>query len=256
MKPILEHRSILGIRVDATDYTDATDRIIGWAKSGESRYVCVTNVHVVMEAHDNNDFFRMVNDADLVTPDGMPLVWALRWLGVCDATRVDGSTLTFHVCAAAAQAGVPVGLYGATDEALAAFTAFARREFPGIQIVAALSPPFRPLTAEEDAADVAQLARSGARIVLVSLGCPKQERWIAEHKGRVPAVMLGIGAALDFHAGRVARAPRWMQRAGLEWLFRLMMEPRRLWRRYARHNPRFIWLFLRQLLGDRRFRAP
>jgi len=239
--------------VDATSYSDATTRILGWAKAGESRYVCVCNVHMVMEAYDARDFQKVVNRADLVTPDGMPLVWVLRVMGFRHTPRVDGSTLTFHICEAAAREGVPIALYGGGEETIAAFTAFAKHTFPGIRIVDVISPPYRGLTAEDVESHVRELAKSEAKIVLVALGCPKQERWMAEHKPQLNAVMVGIGAALDFHAGRVPRAPGWMQRAGLEWFFRLMMEPRRLWRRYLIHNPRFILLLLAQRLHLRRF---
>jgi N-acetylglucosaminyldiphosphoundecaprenol N-acetyl-beta-D-mannosaminyltransferase len=249
----LQHRFILGTRVDATSYPDATARILKWARAGESRYVCVCNVHMVMEAHDARDFQKVVNAADLVTPDGMPLVWVLRVMGFRHTPRVDGSTLTYHICEAAAREGIPVALYGGGEETLAAFTAFAKRAFPGIRIVDAISPPYRELTAEDIESHAQELAGSKAKIVLVALGCPKQERWMAEHKPRLKAVMVGIGAALDFHAGRVPRAPRWMQKSGLEWFFRLIMEPRRLWRRYLIHNPRFILLLLTQRLYLRRF---
>jgi len=251
----LEQRHILGTRVDATSYPDATTRILQWARAGESRYVCVCNVHMVMEAHDARDFQSVVNAADLVTPDGMPLVWVLRVLGVRHTPRVDGSTLTYHVCEAAAREGVPIALYGGSEETVAAFTAFANRHFPGIRIVDAISPPYRELTPKDIESDTQALSASEAKIVLVALGCPKQERWMAERKPQLRSVMIGIGAALDFHAGRVPRAPRWMQKCGLEWVFRLMMEPRRLWRRYLIHNPRFILLLLTQLLHVRSFHA-
>ena len=249
----LQHRFILGTRVDATSNTDATARILRWAKARESRYVCVCNVHMVMEAHDAPDFQKVVNAADLVTPDGMPLVWVLRVLGIRHTPRVDGSALTWHVCESAAREGIPIALYGGSEETIAAFTAFANQHFPGLRIVDSISPPYRPLTAADVEADTQKLAASEAKIVLVALGCPKQERWMAERKSRLNAVMIGIGAALDFHAGRIPRAPRWMQKTGLEWLFRLMMEPRRLWRRYLIHNPRFILLLLAQLLHLRNF---
>jgi N-acetylglucosaminyldiphosphoundecaprenol N-acetyl-beta-D-mannosaminyltransferase len=251
----LEHRHILGTRVDATSYPDAATRILQWARAGESRYVCVCNVHMVMEAHDSGDFQQVVNAADLVTPDGMPLVWVLRVLGIRHTPRVDGSTLTYHVCRAATQEGIPIALYGGGEETIAAFTAFAKRTFPGIRIVDAISPPYRELTSEDIESHAQELAKSEAKIVLVALGCPKQERWMAERKPRLKAVMIGIGAAMDFHAGRIPRAPRWMQKCGLEWFFRLMMEPRRLWRRYLIHNPRFILLLLAQLLHLRNFNS-
>jgi N-acetylglucosaminyldiphosphoundecaprenol N-acetyl-beta-D-mannosaminyltransferase len=228
-----------------------TGRIGGVA--GERREGVAT-VHSVMEAWDDPGFRQVLNAADLVTPDGMPLVWMLRRLGYPDQQRVYGPDLTLHVCEAAAREGVPVGFYGGLPEALEAMVSKLRRLFPGLVVAYAWSPPFRPLTPEEDAQVVREIVESGARVLFVGLGCPKQERWMGEHRGRVPAVMLGVGAAFDFHGGRVRQAPRWMQERGLEWLFRLAMEPRRLWRRYLKHNPRFVVLAL--LLRERATRGP
>jgi N-acetylglucosaminyldiphosphoundecaprenol N-acetyl-beta-D-mannosaminyltransferase len=244
---------ILGMRVDPTSYEEATEKVLAWAAAGESRYVCVANVHMVMEAQDDPSFRTLVNAADLVTPDGMPLVWMLRKLGYPHQERVRGPELTSRVCAEAARRGVPVGFYGGHPEALEALVRNLSARFPGLRVVYAYSPPFRPLTPEEDERVTEEINASGARILFVGLGCPKQEWWMAEHKGRVRAVMLGVGAAFDFHAGRVRQAPVWMQRAGLEWLFRLVQEPRRLWRRYLKHNPRFLLLAFLQLTGMRRF---
>ena len=244
---------ILGMRVDPTSYEEATEKVLAWAAAGESRYVCVANVHMVMEAHDDPSFRALVNAADLVTPDGMPLVWMLRKLGYPHQERVCGPELTSRVCAEAARRGVPVGFYGGHPEALEALVRNLGARFPGLRVVYAYSPPFRPLTPEEDEKVTEEINASGARILFVGLGCPKQEWWMAEHKGRVRAVMIGVGAAFDFHAGRVRQAPVWMQRAGLEWLFRLVQEPRRLWRRYLKHNPRFLLLAFLQLTGMRRF---
>ncbi len=251
--PPLTCRYILGMRVDATSYEDAIQRIFVWSRGRESRYVCVANVHMTMEAYDAPDFRRIVNAADLVTPDGMPLVWMLRRLRVPGQERVYGPELTVRVCEVAAREGIPVGFYGGTPEALEGLVQKLKVRFPDLKVAYAYSPPFRPLAAEEDERIVREINASGARILFVGLGCPKQERWMAAHKGRVQAVMIGVGAAFDFHAGRLPQAPAWMQRAGLEWLFRLLTEPRRLWRRYARHNPRFIILALMQLLGLRKF---
>jgi N-acetylglucosaminyldiphosphoundecaprenol N-acetyl-beta-D-mannosaminyltransferase len=155
----------------------------------------------------------------------------------------------------ATREGVPIGLYGGTPDLLETFVRVLRARYPQAKVVCQIAPPFRALTPEEDEAVTQEIVASGARIVFVGLGCPKQERWMSAHAGRIPATMLGVGAAFDFHAGRVRQAPRWMQSAGLEWVFRLLMEPRRLWKRYARHNPRFVALFIAQLLGLRRFRA-
>ena len=253
MEP-LQHRTILGMRVDATSYTDATRRVITWAKAGEAGYVCVSNVHMTMETYDSPEFRQLVNSSRLVTPDGMPLVWGLKLLGLRKAERVYGPTLTLHVCRAAAEEGVPIGLYGGTDESLSDFCAFLRERFPKIRIACAIAPPFRPLTADEDEEYTRRFVESGARIIFAGIGCPKQERWMAAHVSRIPAIMLGVGAAFDFHSGRVVQAPSLLQRLGLEWLFRLAMEPKRLFKRYAKHNPRFVGLFVLQLAGMRRFR--
>jgi N-acetylglucosaminyldiphosphoundecaprenol N-acetyl-beta-D-mannosaminyltransferase len=245
---VLDYRQIIGMRVDATTYADATQRIIAGAKTGRSSYVCAANVHMVMEAYDSPAFAAIVNSADLVTPDGMPLVWGLRGLGLNNAVRVCGPNLTLTVCEAAAKLNIPIALYGGTNDSLVDFTAFLRNKFPAIDIVCQISPPFRAVTVAEDAVYTQQIVASGARILLVGIGCPRQEIWMSGHRGRIPAVMLGVGAAFDFHSGRIKQAPSWMQKIGLEWLFRLLMEPRRLWKRYFKHNPRFIAFFLRQLI--------
>jgi N-acetylglucosaminyldiphosphoundecaprenol N-acetyl-beta-D-mannosaminyltransferase len=244
--PALHSRLILGTRTDSTSYADASTRVLAWATTPESRYVCVSNVHVTMESYDSAEYRAMVNGADLVTPDGMPLVWALRLFGIRDATRVYGPTLTVHVLEDAANAGVAVGFYGTSPEVLTRLLEACRQRFPGLRVAYAHAPSFRPPTAEEDAAVVRAINGSGARILFVGLGCPKQERWMASHRGRVRAVMLGVGAAFDFLAGAKRQAPAWMMRAGLEWMFRLATEPRRLWRRYAYHNPRFVALLAGQ----------
>jgi N-acetylglucosaminyldiphosphoundecaprenol N-acetyl-beta-D-mannosaminyltransferase len=249
----LASRRILGMRVDATTYEDAAGRVVRWAREGRSAYVCVASVHMVMEAFDSPAFRRVVNGADLVTPDGRPLVWALRSLGVAGASQVRGTDLVTHVAELAAREGVPIGLYGGTPDLLEVFARVLERRCPEIRVTCRIAPPFRPLTPDEDEAARREVAASGARILFVGIGCPKQERWMTAHKGSIPAVMVGVGAAFDFHAGLVPQAPRWMQVAGLEWVFRLAMDPRRLWKRYAKHNPRFVVLFLAQLLGLRRF---
>jgi N-acetylglucosaminyldiphosphoundecaprenol N-acetyl-beta-D-mannosaminyltransferase len=251
----LASRNVLGVRVDATSYEDASRRVLQLAREGRSAYVCVAAVHLVMEAFDSEPLRRVVNGAELVTPDGVPLVWALRGLGTKGASQVRGTDLMTHVVARAARENVPIGLYGGTPQSLEELVQVLRARHPGIQVVSRIAPPFRPLTPEEDEAISEELADSGASIVFVGIGCPKQEKWMVAHQGRVPAVMLGVGAAFDFHTGRVRQAPRWMQTAGLEWAFRFVMEPRRLWKRYVKHNPRFAGLTLLQVLGLRRFGA-
>ena len=242
-------RRVIDVDVHASSYEDATRCICAWARSGESRYVCACNVHMVMEAHDDPSFQTVVNDADLVVPDGMPLVWALRRMGVPDASRVYGPDLMVHVLERAQEYGIPVGLYGGDPSTLEALIAVLGTRWPRLQIVYKVSPPFGPASFSEGT--VRAMKDSGARILFVALGCPKQERWMNLHRGAIPAVMVGVGAAFDFLAGRKRQAPALLQRAGLEWAFRLASEPTRLWRRYAIHNPRFIALLSRQLLADR-----
>lgn len=243
---------VLGTRVDQTSYEHATSQILGWARRGRSCFVCAANVHMIMEAYDDPEFRRAVNSAALRTPDGMPLVWMLRRLGAPAQQRTYGPTLMLHLCAAAAVAGLPIGLYGGRPDVLEALKRRLRKDYPDLKIAYAYSPPFRPLSEEEEAQVAAQIDAAGASILFVGLGCPKQERWMARHVSRVTAVMVGVGAAFDFHAGAVRQAPDWMQRAGLEWLFRLCCEPRRLVWRYLRHNPRFVVLAIRQLLSQQR----
>lgn len=245
----LEYRYILGMRVDATSYEEATDKILAWSVKKESKSVFAANVHMTMESYENAEFARIVNNTDLVTADGMPLVWGLKALGIKKPSRVYGPTLTLYVCNAAANLGVPIGLYGGTEESLAAFSKFLKKQFPEIQIACKIAPPFRPLTPEEDEAFTHEIIASKAQILFVGIGCPRQEFWIAQHKDRIPAVMLGVGAAFDFHSGRVKQAPSWMQNLGLEWLFRLIIEPKRLWKRYFKHNPRFVLFFILQLIS-------
>jgi N-acetylglucosaminyldiphosphoundecaprenol N-acetyl-beta-D-mannosaminyltransferase len=239
---------ILGVRVDPTSYSAATAQIVAWAANHESRYVCIANVHMIMEAYDSPDFTGVVNSADLITPDGMPLVWTLRQLGHPDQERVYGPDLTLRLVEAAAKQNISVAFYGGTPETLRRLKEAFTGRFPSLRIAYSFSPPFHPLAPEEDQEVVREINMSGAGILFVGLGCPKQERWMAEHKGRISAVMVGVGAAFDYYAGAKRQAPATMQKLGLEWLFRLSQEPGRLWRRYLYHNPRFMGLVLAQLL--------
>jgi N-acetylglucosaminyldiphosphoundecaprenol N-acetyl-beta-D-mannosaminyltransferase len=245
-----EWRRILRTRVHATSYRQATDQVLGWAAAGEPRYVCVATVNNLIEGCDDPGYNQTMEAADLVTPDGMPLVWGLRLLGVPDASRVYGPDLTLWVCEEAARRGIPVGFYGGTGDVLDDLAATLTRRFPGVRVAYGWSPPFRPLTAQEEARVREELRRSGARVLFVGLGTPKQERWMADHRD-LPMVMVGVGAAFDFLSGRKRQAPRALQGLGLEWLYRLAQEPRRLWRRYLYRNPRFVALFAAQLLRER-----
>jgi N-acetylglucosaminyldiphosphoundecaprenol N-acetyl-beta-D-mannosaminyltransferase len=242
-------RPVLGVNVAISSYHEAIGKSLLWAAESQSRALFFAAVHMIMETVDDPDFLRQLNHAGTVFPDGMPLVWALHALGERNAQQVCGTDFTARMLAAAERAGVPVGFYGASQATLDALVAEVRLRHPHLDVAYAESPPFRQLTPEEDLAVVDRIASSGARLLFVGLGCPKQERWIVEHLGRVPAVMFAVGAAFDFIAGSKRRAPRWMQRSGLEWVFRFVAEPRRLAMRYLRQNPRFVFWFLRQLLA-------
>jgi N-acetylglucosaminyldiphosphoundecaprenol N-acetyl-beta-D-mannosaminyltransferase len=248
-------RRVLGMRVDATTYRETTDAVTDMAIAGHGGMICVANVHMVMEAFDDPAFRQIVNSADRVTPDGMPLVAALRRLGIPQAERVYGPTLTPIVCERAAELALPVGFYGGTPETVEAVVRELSRRHPKLRIPFAFSPPFRPLDAAEDASVVEAIEEAGVKILFVGLGCPKQERWMAAHTHELGCVMLGVGAAFDFIAGRKRQAPAWLQQRGLEWLFRLCTEPFRLWRRYLIGNPRFLYYFALQLLRARHARV-
>jgi N-acetylglucosaminyldiphosphoundecaprenol N-acetyl-beta-D-mannosaminyltransferase len=243
-------RRLLGMRVDVMDYLEAIETILAMAGAGGGM-TCVANVHMVMEACDDPAFRALVNGAELVTSDGMPLVWSLRALGARDATRVYGPTLLPLVCEEAARCGVPVGFYGGTPPVMAALTERLAARFPGLAIAFAHCPPWSDAPPEVDDRIAAAIEESGARVLFVGLGCPKQERWMAAYREHLSCALVGVGAAFDFAAGAKVQAPAWLQRAGLEWLFRLASEPRRLWRRYARHNPRFALRIALQIARER-----
>lgn len=244
--------NIIGLKISLTDYSNAIGSVMLWSQNDKSCYICAANVHMLMEAHDSPDFARIVNEADLVTPDGMPLVWMMRLKGQRNQQRVYGPTLMLHVLSMAARENIPVGFYGGAPHVLDTLVERMKERFNGLNIVYSYSPPFRELSRQEKEEVVGNIDRSGVRILFVGLGCPKQEIWMAEHHGKVRAVMLGVGAAFDFHSGVKSQAPSWMQSLGLEWLFRLLTEPRRLWKRYLYHNSRFIFLAIADLLGFRR----
>ena len=231
---------VLGVAIDALACGGAIDRIRGWACSGESRYVCVCNAHSLVTATQDAAFADALQRADMATPDGAPVAWMMRRLGQHGQGRISGPDLMWRYCAAVAGSDEGIFLYGATPQTLDLLEQALRLAFPGLRICGKRSPPFRALTADEEQQDVDLINASGAGVVWVSLGCPKQELWMARQVGRIQAVMVGVGAAFDFHAGQINRAPMWMQRSGLEWLQRLASEPRRLWRRYLVTNSCFI----------------
>ncbi len=241
--------SVIDAPIDSLNWSQALTRLACWAASHESRYVCICNVHSVVTARQDQAFAKVIHEADMATPDGAPVAWLMRRLGVARQERINGPDLMWRYCAEAALRDESIYLYGGMPETLEILQRKLLGQFPGLTIAGAYSPPYRQLTAEEDAAVVQAINASGAGTVWVSLGCPKQEQWMAEHRGRINAVMVGVGAAFDYHAGTIQRAPLWMQRNGLEWLHRVCSEPRRLWKRYLVTNSLFICYAGRQLLG-------
>ncbi|BFM38775.1 WecB/TagA/CpsF family glycosyltransferase [Synechocystis sp. LKSZ1] len=241
-------RVILKTRIDGTSYEMACQQILDWICTSQASYVVAANVHVVMTAYWQPTYQQVINEANLVTPDGMPLVWGLRLLGLHQQDRVYGPDLMLALCRQAAQQNIPIYLYGGTDKTLEKLQDYLRQLLPGLDITGAYSPPFRPLTFAEEAKDIERIRQAGAKLIFVGLGCPKQEIWMARHYRQLTAVMIGVGAAFNFHSGEVAQAPRWLMPLGLEWAYRLIREPRRLWRRYLFNNPIFVILFVLQLV--------
>lgn len=241
MKDSIVTTEVLGVDVSAMTVEQTVALFKTWREQERSAYVTVTGVHGVMECQRDEALRRIHNEADLVTADGMPLVW-LHWLaGRRGAARVYGPDLMLEVCRASVTNGWRHYLYGGAAGVPQSLRASLEERFPGIAVVGTHSPPFRALTKEEDEAECAAINDSGADFVWVGMSTPKQERWMAAHRERLPnKVLIGVGAAFDFHTGRKRQAPRWMQRSGLEWLFRLATEPRRLGGRYLRNNPEFL----------------
>jgi N-acetylglucosaminyldiphosphoundecaprenol N-acetyl-beta-D-mannosaminyltransferase len=244
----LQSYQVLKTNIHATSYQDACDRIEGWIKTAKSCYVIAANVHVVMTGYVNSAYQQVLDDADLVTPDGMPLVWALRLLGSKHQSRVYGPDLMLAWCDRCSNLGYPIYLYGTTEQTLENLAKNLKQKFPNLVIAGLYAPPFGDNNQIEQ--DLNRIQASGAKVIFIGLGCPKQEYWMAQAQGKINAVMIGVGAAFDFHSGIVAQAPRWRMKLGLEWVYRLIQEPKRLWRRYLINNPSFVILFVYQLLGQ------
>ncbi|MFN0091284.1 MAG: WecB/TagA/CpsF family glycosyltransferase [Acidimicrobiales bacterium] len=238
---------VLGVHVNAISMSQAVGEIARWIEERERRYVCVTGVHGVMECQADPELAVIHNRSGLTTPDGMPMVWAGRYAGVTEATRVYGPDLMLAVCERAAEAGWRSFFYGGAPGVAETLAERLSERFPGLAVAGAYSPPYRPLTPEESGEIAARINEAGADLVWVGLSTPKQERWMAEHRELLDApALLGVGAAFDIHAGNLRQAPAALQRVGLEWAFRLAVEPRRLWRRYLKNNPRFVAQVLRR----------
>ena len=243
---------ILGVEVSAIDMDDAVGAIGGWIRQREPAYVCLVPAHSVMEARQNEEFRRVLNGSGLTTPDGMSIVWLLKLRGHRNVQRVYGADLMSEVCRVSVDAGWSHFFYGGDVGVAEDLVSTLEGRYPGLRIAGTHTPPFRELTADEDAEVSRRIEESGADVVWVGIGSPRQERWIAEHAGKLGApVLIGVGAAFDYISGRKPQAPRWIQRGGVEWLFRLATEPRRLWPRYAEY-PLFVLLATADLLRNRR----
>lgn len=246
--------NVLGVGISAVNMPMALARIASWISRREKHYVCVTGVHGVMESQSDPNLRAIHNAAGMVTPDGMPMVWLSRWAGASHVDRVYGPDLMLELCRESMERNYRHFFYGGDDGIAELLAARLTDRFPGLQVVGTWTPPFRPLTEEEDTKLVNTINALKPDIVWIGLSTPKQERFMAEHVGRLDApVMIGAGAAFDFHAGLKKQAPLWMQRSGMEWVFRLATEPKRLWRRYLTNNPKFVVLVLAHKLGLRRY---
>lgn len=246
---------VLGVRVHAVQIPDVVSRMREWiARRDACRYIAVTDMHSLMQAQHSASFKKILENADLVVPDGYPLVWLGRRKGFALRRRVYGPELMERFCEETASRGYRHFLYGGAPGVAEQLGARLTHRFPGLQIAGACCPPFRPLTQEEDDEMVSLINGARADIVWVGLGAPKQERWMSEHQSRLAApILVGVGAAFDFHTGRIAQAPPWMREHGLEWLFRLSREPGRLWRRYLINGTEFVALVLLESLGLKKF---
>lgn len=233
---------LFGIGLSIVDYSRACEELISSARENQSFAMSALATHGLMESAGDPDLGRRINEIDLVTPDGQPVRWAMNILHNTKLRdRVCGPDLTLQVCREAAKEGIGIYLFGSTLETLNSLSASLCKKFPSLKISGIQPDRFREATPEEDIEDIDRINRSGAGIVLVGRGCPRQERWVAEHRGKVTAAMMAVGAAFDFYAGNLKRAPRWMQRTGTEWIFRLSQEPRRLFWRYLVTNSLFLF---------------
>jgi N-acetylglucosaminyldiphosphoundecaprenol N-acetyl-beta-D-mannosaminyltransferase len=241
--------NILGVGVSAINMQQALQTVAEWVQNHSPHYICVTPAHAIMDVYQDAELRQIYNQSGLTTPDGMAIVWMLKWYGHAHVSRVYGPDLLLAVCAESLENGYHHYFYGAAPGVAQKLAETLQARYPGLQVVGVESPPYRPLTAEEDAQVVERIRQAKPDFLWVGIGSPRQERWMHEHlvKLDVP-VLVGVGAAFDFLSGNKPQAPRWMQRSGLEWLFRLFSEPRRLWRRYLRY-PRFVILAVLQRLG-------
>jgi len=252
----LPTQTVTGFPISTLSFDKQVATIMSWAQSRLSKVVCVSNVHMLMEGHWNPDFADVLTDADMLTPDGMPLAWMTSLMNGQPQDRVAGLDLMRSLCEQAERQGISLFLLGSTDKMLEQVRQQLLEDFPALEVAGMLSPPFRPLSEVEDLKIVQLINDSGAGLVFVSLGCPKQERWMHNHRSITQSVMVGLGGAFSVYAGEKRWAPKWVRNYGLEWFYRLIQEPKRLWRRYAETIPPFLWLAFKQVIKLRLGKDP
>ena len=246
---------VFGLPICHHSPSDVAQEIILNVRQGRSGYVCAANVHMVVTARANNQLKKVLNDASMVTPDGLPLVWVSKLMGFKNAQRVAGLDLTLKICEMSEAEGISVSFYGGSKKSIDGLRSFVGARFPHLKVVGYESPAMLPERPEVNPEVVDRIKASGAKIVFVGLGCPKQEFWMAAYSPHLPAILIGVGAAFDFLAGTISRAPSWMQKAGLEWLYLLLQEPVRLWKRYLVTNTLFTLMVLKEILKGRNQRS-
>lgn len=249
----LEKNVIIDSCISTGAYSSFIEQLTNLANIQKSSYVCIANVHMLVEGYLDKSFQSIVNHADTATPDGMPLVKAMKMLYGIDQDRVAGMDLMPELMRVSEEKGLSIFLYGSTEEILKQIVTMAKAEFPALNLNV-FSPPFRELSEKEKSEIVEKINCCNPDFVFVALGCPKQEKWMAEHKGKIHSCMIGLGGAFEVYAGVKERAPKWMQHNSLEWLYRLVQDPKRLWKRYLVTNTLFIILFLKQLVKTRLFK--
>lgn len=250
LEDVPSFKHIIGLPVTALSFDSQTSLMLKWAKCFASKVVCIANVHMLVEAYRDPEFASVLQNADLVTPDGMPLVWMLRLMGASSQDRVAGLDVLLALCEQASTENISIFFLGSQSSIMEKMRARLEREFPNLQIAGMEPLPFHPLSEDEDRVVVQKVNESGCGLVFVSLGCPKQEIWMSKHRDQVRAVMIGLGGAFPVYAGIHKRAPQIVRSLGLEWLYRLVQEPHRLWSRYSTTIPIFIWLAFKQLVAS------
>ena len=241
-------QKIVSMPVDPVNRLDVSSIVSKWIDHPQGRYICVSNVHMSMECWDNAEFSTVVENADLVVPDGKPIALALKLLGQTQAEQIRGADLTEEILKYAQSKNAVIGFFGGSKTTLACIRKKINLNYPGIQLACMISPPYTPLSEVEAISYRQFINESGIQLLFVGLGCPKQEHWMATNVKHLNTTLVGVGAVFDFLSGEKSMAPRWVQAIGMEWFFRLVIEPRRLWKRYASTNIRFIWHFGKQYM--------